>query len=215
MSQVLRAEQRSQRRAARREASRADILDAAETVFGEDGLRAGSLRRIADVSGYSTAAIYLFFDNKQHLVTETINRRADEYLDQMRDAARIDGSALDRLHHIVDAASQFFAARPGFRKLMRQLEGGSAIAAPLLDGFADDPEGRYANAMTLMAELISDGQASGDIRAGDPAALAHFASVLTNEYVLLEPSAAEPGAARLTPQQFHALFDGALRGGAS
>jgi AcrR family transcriptional regulator len=209
VSQALRADQRSQRRAARREASRADILDAAETVFGEDGLRDGSLRRIADVCGYSTAAIYLFFDNKQHLVAETINRRADEYLAQMREAASIDGSAIERLHHIVDVAAEFFAERPGFRKLMRHMQAGSAIGGPVLDAFADDVFGRYAAAMSLMAELIREGQAAGDISTADPQALAHFASVLTNEFVLAEPGSA--GRGTLTNDQFHALFDGALR----
>ena len=78
---------RSRRRAARRAASTADILDAAERVFSEDGLRDGSLRRIAELSGYSTAAIYKFFDSKHHLVTETLNRRADEYLVEVKTAA--------------------------------------------------------------------------------------------------------------------------------
>ena len=82
---------RSRRRAARRAASTADILDAAERVFSEDGLRDGSLRRIAELSGYSTAAIYKFFDSKQHLVTETLNRRADEYLSEVRTAATSEG----------------------------------------------------------------------------------------------------------------------------
>ena len=78
VTDMARAELRSQRRAARRAENRSVILDAAERVFSEDGLRTGSLRRIADLSGYSTAAIYKFFDSKQHLVAEVLNRRADE-----------------------------------------------------------------------------------------------------------------------------------------
>ena len=98
----------SQRRAARRAESQTAILDAAERVFSEDGLRTGSLRRIADLSGYSTAAIYKFFDSKQHLVAETLNRRGDEYLAELSQAADATGSALERLHRIVDAAAAFF-----------------------------------------------------------------------------------------------------------
>src|SRR3982074_2721531 len=84
----------SRRRAARRAASTADILDAAERVFSEDGLRDGSLRRIAELSGSSTAAIYKFFDSKQHLVTETLNRRADEYLSEVKAAEAGEGPPL-------------------------------------------------------------------------------------------------------------------------
>jgi AcrR family transcriptional regulator len=194
---------RSQRRAARRAESVTSILDAAERVFSEDGLRDGSLRRIADWSGYSTAAMYKFFDSKQHLVAQTLSRRADEYLAELREASRVDGNALERLHRIVDAAAGFFAARPHFKSVLRQMQGGSAIIGPALATFADDVYGRYAQAMTVMADLVREGQQDGEIRAGDPDALAHFASVLINEYALTNAS--------VTSADFHAVFDGALR----
>jgi AcrR family transcriptional regulator len=194
---------RNRRRAARRAASTADILDAAERVFGEDGLRDGSLRRIAELSGYSTAAIYKFFDSKQHLVTETLNRRADEYLTEVRKAAAGDGTALERLHLIVDAAATYFSAQKNFSSLIRQVQGGAAILGPVLAAFADDVYGRYGQAMELMTDLVREGQKSGDIRTGDPRALAHLASVLTNEFVLTDLP--------LTRAEFHTVFDGALR----
>jgi AcrR family transcriptional regulator len=193
---------RSRRRAARRAASTADILDAAERVFSEDGLRDGSLRRIAELSGYSTAAIYKFFDSKHHLVTETLNRRADEYLVDLKTAAERDGTALERLHFIVDAAATYFSAHKQFSSLVRQVQGGEAILGPVLAAFADDIDGRYGQAMELMADLIREGQSSGEIRAGDPRALAHLASVLTNEYVLADLP--------LSREEFRAVFAGAL-----
>jgi hypothetical protein len=39
-----------------------------------------------------------------------------------------------------------------------------------------------AHAMTLMAGLIREGQRAGEVRDGDPGALAHLGSVLINEY---------------------------------
>jgi AcrR family transcriptional regulator len=194
---------RSRRRAARRAASTADILDAAERVFGEDGLRDGSLRRIAELSGYSTAAVYKFFDSKQHLVTETLNRRADEYLSEVRTAATSQGTPLERLHLIVDAAAAYFSAQKNFSSLVRQVQGGAAILGPVHAAFADDVHGRYGQAMELMTDLVREGQQSDEIRTGDPHALAHLASVLTNEFVLADLP--------LTREEFHGVFDGALR----
>jgi AcrR family transcriptional regulator len=193
---------RTRRRAARRAASTADILDAAERVFSEDGLRDGSLRRIAELSGYSTAAIYKFFDSKHHLVTETLNRRADEYLIDIETAAGRDGAPLERLHLIVDAAATYFSTHKHFSSLIRQVQGGAAILGPVLAAFADDTHGRYGQAMAIMADLIREGQHSGEIRDGDPRALAHLASVLTNEYVLADLP--------LSRAEFQAVFDGAL-----
>jgi AcrR family transcriptional regulator len=203
VTDVARADLRNQRRAARRAQSRAEIVDAAERVFSEDGLRNGSLRRIADLSGYSTAAIYKFFDSRQHLVAETLNRRADEYLGELRRAAESAGTPLERLHLIVDNAAAYFLARGHFRSLLRQMQGGSAIVGPVLDAFADDVLGRYAHAMTLMTDLIREGQQAGEVRDGDPGALAHLASVLINEYALADVA--------LARSEFHAVFDGALR----
>jgi AcrR family transcriptional regulator len=72
------SDRKAERRATRRAENRTEILDAAERVFGEDGLRDGSMRKIATESGFSTAAIYLFFENKQDLVAETLSRRGGE-----------------------------------------------------------------------------------------------------------------------------------------
>jgi hypothetical protein len=63
-----------------------------------------------------------------------------------------------------------------------------------------DLAGLGGQAMELMTDLVRQGQNSRAIRSGDPRALAHFASVLTNEYVLADLP--------LTREEFHAVFDG-------
>ena len=192
------------RRDARRAASRAEILDAAETVFGERGPRAGSLRDIAQRSGFSTAAIYLFFDNKQHLLAETLRRRGEELVPLLASAAAEDLPPIGRLHLVVDVTVEFFARRPDFRRLLRHITGGDMVTGPVLGEFAGDVQGRFAEAMSVLVSIIEAGQAAGEIRDGDAAALAHFFSVLCNEFVLLPTDG-------LTAEQFHGLIDGAFR----
>ena len=204
-------DRRAQRREARRAHSRAEILDAAEKVFGEDGLRDGSLRNIAVLSGFSTAGIYLFFENKQHLVSETLARRGDELNAVMRNVAESDLAPIDKLHRIVDDTVVFFAERPHFRLLIRHLRGGEQITGPVLAEYARDVHGRFLESMTLIAGIIHDGQHIGEIRDGNERALAHMYSVLVNEFILLDPPADESSIGTLTPTQFHGLVDGALR----
>ena len=48
----------------------------------------------------------------------------------------------------------------------------SAIIGPVLDAFADDVYGRYAQAMAVMTDLIRQGQESAEIRNGEAEALA-------------------------------------------
>jgi AcrR family transcriptional regulator len=205
------SDRRTERRAARRAQSQSDILDAAEKVFGEDGFRDGSLRSIAELSGFSTAAIYLFFENKQHLLSETLTRRGDELLGTIRAVVEADLSPLDKLHRIVDDTAAFFAERPDFRLLLRHIRGGEALTGPVLAEYADDVNKRFAASMTLLADVVQDGQETGDIRAGNPRSLAHMYSVLVNEFVLLDaaPDGSRLGA--LTSTEFHGLVDGALR----
>jgi len=202
---------RARRRAARWAENRTDILDAAERVFGEQGLRAGSLRQIAVLSGFSAAAIYLFFENKQHLVSETLMRRGGELVGELRTVDGEDRSPLDKLHRIVDVTVAFFEARPHFRGLLRHITGGgTAIVGPTLSEYAGGEGDHFTDAMTLLARIVGDGQQVGEIRDGNPYAIAHFYSVLVNEHVLIGAETVSRKGP-LTAEQFHGLIDGALR----
>lgn len=182
-------------------------------MFGEHGLRDGSLRQIATESGFSTAAIYLFFDSKQDLVAETMTRRGVELLDAVRQAAETgDEPALAKLHHIIDVTVTFFDDRPHFRRLLRHRRGGVTIVGPVLDGLDAGTHPTFESVMTTLTDLVREGQDAGEICDGDPRALAHLYSVLVNEHVLLASAGHSPGQGGvLTPTQFHGLIDGALR----
>jgi AcrR family transcriptional regulator len=204
------ADPRSQRRAARRSENRTEILDAAERVFGQHGVRDGSLRQIAVLSGFSPAAIYLFFENKQDLLVETLTRRGAVLVNALQDAAEGDLSPIDTLHRIIDITKAFFEAHPDFRGLVRHLTGGAAVVGPALAGYANHVDGYFNKAMTLLTDIVARGQEMGEIREGNALALAHLYSVLVNEHVLL---GSEDGSkvVPLSEGQFHALVDGALR----
>jgi AcrR family transcriptional regulator len=201
---------RSARRAARTAENRRDILDAAERVFGEYGIRDGSLRQIAQQSGFSTAAIYLFFENKQHLLSETLARRGVELINTLRSVAHDEITPLAKLHRIVDVTIAFFEGRPAFRQLLRQATASTAIVGPTLGAYAGSADGDFVTAMNLIADVVSEGQQEGELRDGDPHAIAHLYSVLINEYVLLNTET-EMSGGTLTSEQFHSLIDGALR----
>jgi AcrR family transcriptional regulator len=209
--QQLQIDRRAERRAARREQSRAEILAAAERVFAEDGVRDGSLRKIAAESGFSSSAIYLFFENKQHLLSETLIRRGDELIEGMRNVGDLDLPPFEKLHHMVDFTVAFFSERPFFRLLLRQFRAGESVIGSVLAEYASDVSGRFVESMTILASMVEDGQDAGEIRAGSSVALAHMYAVLLNEYVLLAAESASGNVETLTPAEFHGLVDGALR----
>jgi AcrR family transcriptional regulator len=188
--------------------NRTAILDAAERVFGEHGIRDGSIRQIAALSGFSPGAIYLFFDSKEHLVAETLTRRGDELIAALNAAAEGDAAPMLKLHHIVDLTVAFFEARPEFRRLLRQLSGGTPIVGPALGTYGANSNAGFTAAMAVIGGIVADGQAASEIRDGDTYAITHLYSVLINEHVLL---ATEMSSGRLTAAQFHDLVDGMLR----
>ena len=204
-------DRRSERRAARRAQNRTDILDAAERVFSREGIRDGSLRTIATQSGFSTAGIYLFFDNKQQLLADTLTRRGDELVHALRQVAEHDVPPLEQLHQVIDVTVAFFAERPDFRLLLRQIRGGTTITGPVLAEYAGEVDARFDAAMSILAGIVHRGQQVGEIRRGDAHSLAHMFSVLVNEYILLDAASGGPGTLPLAAAEFHALVDGALR----
>jgi AcrR family transcriptional regulator len=208
---VTGADRQALRRAERLAANREDILDSAERVFGEFGIRDGSLRRIASDSGFSTAAIYQFFDNKQQLLMETLARRGADLIIAIRSVSEEELSPLQRLHHLVDVTVTFFKVHPAFLRLVRQINGSSAIVGPALAQYTGSVDGHFNEAMNLISAVVAEGQASGELRDGSPGAIAHLYSVLINEHVLLAVEGQTNDTGWLTPEQFHGLIDGALR----
>jgi AcrR family transcriptional regulator len=200
-------DKRAQRRVARHAQSRSEILDAAEQVFGEDGPRAGSLRRIAELSGFSPAGIYLFFENKQDLLVETLRRRGDEWTAAVRDVAQSELVPMEMLHRIVDLAVDFFATYPYFRLLLRHIDRGTTMSSEPTNGI----EGHYLDVVTQIGNIMRQGQASGQIREGGGRSLAHLYSVLIGEFVLLDAVGSPMAAGTLSLEQFHQMIDGAFR----
>lgn len=204
------AERRAQRRAARREENRTDVLDAAEQVFGTNGPGAGSLRQIAEASGFSTAAIYLFFDNKEDLLAQTLQRRGVELAALIQAQADGPGTPRHKLHGVADATIGFFSERPDFRRLLSHLRGGPAITGPVLAAYASTDATPFHDIMKTLTDLIEAGQGARDLRDGEPRAIAHFFSVVVNEHVFLASASPEHGP-RLDEAQFHDLIDAILR----
>jgi AcrR family transcriptional regulator len=209
--QLVNPDRRAQRRADRITQNRLDILDAAERVFGQYGIHDGSTRKIAEESGFSSASIYLFFENKQHLLAETLNRRVDDLLGRTRKIAELDLSPLEFLHRNMDATVEFFSSHPYFRLMARHTRGGPTITWPVLAEYAADVHSRYLESMRILSATIGEGQIRGEIRSGNAFALANIYKVLVTEFILMEGDLAELNAETLSSAEFHALIDGALR----
>jgi AcrR family transcriptional regulator len=69
----------------RRHRVREAILDAAETLFADEGEAGLSMRRIAERTDYSPAALYQYFDSKEALVHAIREQFFERLLTRLRD----------------------------------------------------------------------------------------------------------------------------------
>lgn len=82
------------RRDAVRQFKRALIRDAAKTIFAEHGIDAVSVRQIASAAGYTTGAIYTYFESKNELYAEVLREslsRLGAQVAESVETARVEG----------------------------------------------------------------------------------------------------------------------------
>jgi len=110
------------------DATREDILNAAERVFAEKGLSRTSTQEVARAAGVSQSQIHYHFGTKDALWQATHERVFRDYYDvQMAILTRVLQPGENRLERSIDAYFRFFQQHPHFARMLMQnlLEGGS------------------------------------------------------------------------------------------
>lgn len=186
---------RDLRRARHHDLSRAQLLDAAERVFGEKGFHDATLNEIAELAEYSVGSVYSFFEGKEDLFSQVFVRRGDEFMPGMRAIVEGTGSAAEQLQLLVEFQVGFFRGHRQFGRLYLRYTNIALVSEP---GELDASIARnYDESMRLQTELIRRGQRAGEFHPGDPSVLAHLFSGLMASYQAMDPSVVsdEPHAA--------------------
>src|SRR5437899_355118 len=87
-------------RAARKEQTRSEILEAARAVFLRRGFHAASLDEIAEEAGYTKGAVYSSFESKDELFLGVLDRHFMRRMRRYTDAA-LDEHTLDDAYRAV------------------------------------------------------------------------------------------------------------------
>lgn len=152
-------------RARRKEDARARILAEARRIVLEQGFEALTMRRIAEAAGYSAAALYLHFENREAIARELGEAGMRSLLGALSDAGAT-ADPLERLRALALAYAAFGRREPETYRLIFMEPG---FAASALAG--KDEAG--AAAFALIAGAFRDLAAAGRLRPGKaPEALA-------------------------------------------
>lgn len=182
---------REQRRLLAQDLGRAQLLDAAEEVFGRKGFHDTTLKEIAELAEFSVGSVYSFFENKEDLYLQVFLRRGAEFLPGMEAAVVAGGSPLEQLHRLVDFEVGFFRAHPAFGRLYLRSAGAVVPASEPADSEALSE--RFHAAMRIQADVFARGQAVGELRDGDPAVLSRLFSGLVSAYQSMDPAVVGDG----------------------
>lgn len=130
-----------------REATRAAILDAAESVYAEQGFEAGRMEQVARRAGVSVGTLYNYFADRKSLVASLLDERRAELLRRVDDALSVAPAAtLERLRALLVSSFEHFEAHRPFVSLLMQ-EGVTEWSTPL--------PGRVSRSTSVIRDLAA------------------------------------------------------------
>lgn len=175
---------RLDRRAARRAATKAEIVAAAWRLVREHGLAGLSMRELGDEVGMKAQSLYSYFSSKDEIYDAMFHEGSLAFLTTIHDAVGAAEGTDDPRDDLRRGAHAFFAfstADPVRHQLLFQRT---------LPGFEPSPES-YAVAVAVIEEAAS---AFGRLGVTDPAALDLWTATLTG--LTSQQIANDPGGSR-------------------
>jgi AcrR family transcriptional regulator len=104
--------------AARKDARRKSLLDAATELFGERGYHAATVPLIVARAGSSTGSFYMYFRNKEDIFAAALEALGEQTIEVVRDAHATATDPLAQIRAAVEALFLFLAGNPRQARIM-------------------------------------------------------------------------------------------------
>jgi AcrR family transcriptional regulator len=184
--------------------SRVAILDAARDSILAVGVRRTTLADVARRAGVSRMTVYRTFPDVGALLGALMTEQFGALIETARGAADRLPTARARLVESTVAAARAIPDEPLFRRI--------ADVDPelLLPYIVERLGATQRSAAALFRESVSEGQADGSIRAGDPRLLAHGVLLTAQSFVLSSRLSGAPARDRVLGE-LRELLDRYLR----
>lgn len=142
--------------------ARQKILDAASSVFAEEGFAGARVDKIADRAKVNKAMLYYHVGNKQALYTAVLMRNFDRIEAALQRESTDETSASAHLLAVISALTVLVRSNPDHpRIVLREFAAGGANLPPeVLE--------RMMGILEFVGRLLADGTDSGELRPTDP-----------------------------------------------
>jgi AcrR family transcriptional regulator len=151
---------------------RRQILEAAEQRFRTYGYRKTTMAEIAEDTRMSAANLYRYFDSKEDIAASCAQRCMGEGLKLLREVIRAPGlQASERLERFVLTMLHYTYEQAHNQRKINELVEGIAVERPAIVHQKNEAE------RALIAEILAQGNSSGEFDVPDIIATAHIVQV--------------------------------------
>lgn len=203
---IMKMSRKQQRRLSQKELKQRDILDAAERIFGQKGYSGAAIHEIADLAEFSLSALYRLYDSKEVLFHAVLNRRGKEIAHGLYAILTQALPPSQKLHQLVDYSIDYYHRYPDFGRAYLLMV---TTAIPFFEP-REAEEYRPPDAELLTAQVIREGQSSGEIVSGEPMVLSQLLTNMVVTYLTTDPRIMGEQATvsgGLSREQFHDMVD--------
>ena len=139
-----------------------EIIRIATELFHEKGYHETSLDDIAERVGFSKPAIYYYFNSKDDILFEIVDRIVADALERIREIANRPGSAADRLHALLTENTKVILENLEANTVFYNSRG---LLTPEREHDVREREREYT---AVVRDLYVEGVRAGELRDIDP-----------------------------------------------
>lgn len=147
-----------------REEQKERILEAAKTIFAHKGYSETKMSDIAAAANVSYGLAYHYFANKEAIFTTLLTYALQGALQLMQRAQVQPGTPWDRLSWLISQISEGAQGEPEFEMLILQALTSHAVPQEMRQMVLQESQSSHE----ALKQLIIEGQAAGEVVAGDP-----------------------------------------------
>ena len=171
-----------------KEAVKDAILDATDRLLALFGYRKMTVEDIAAEAGIGKGTIYLHFSSKEEVVLSHIDRIVDRLKERLKEIARSDGSAAERLRLMLLTRVLF-----RFDSIQHYTQSLNDLLAVLRPGLLTRRAQYFEAEAQIFAEVLVDGSRTGEFSFDDEHETAHALLQATNGLLPYSLSTTELG----------------------
>ena len=147
-----------------REEQKERILEAAKSIFAHKGFSETKMSDIAAAANVSYGLTYHYFANKEAIFTSLLEKALQGALELMQYAKAQPGTPWNRLHWLTSEILRGAQNEPEFEMLVLQALTNNAVPQETHAMVLQESQLNHE----VLKQLIAEGQAAGEVVAGDP-----------------------------------------------